>query len=234
MTSLPRRTFLATAAAAGFAPLLKGSDDPAPHTASQEDYVAEGANHRGVAVISSGNGLRATERAHARVLEGADCVNAVVDGVGLVEADPNDQSVGLGGLPNEDGVIQLDASVMHGPSHRAGAVGALENVVHAARVALLVLERTDHVMLVGAGAKRFALDHGFPEQDLMTPRTRQAWLRWRERLSDHDDRLGEGQALETDGAFEIPYTDGTIHCSAVDAEGDLGACTTTRDRKSVV
>ncbi|MHC4261299.1 MAG: N(4)-(beta-N-acetylglucosaminyl)-L-asparaginase [Planctomycetota bacterium] len=228
MTTFPRRTFLTTTAAALGAPhVARAIDDGDPTTALQQDYVAEGAAHRGVAVISSGNGLPATERAFERIGSGWDCVNAVVDGVGLVEADPNDMSVGLGGLPNEDGVVQLDASVMHGPSHRAGAVGALENVLHAARVALLVLERTDHVMLVGEGAKRFALEHGFPEQDLLTDAARSAWLRWRENLSGNDDRFGDGQALSTEGDPGIPHTDGTIHCSAVDASGDIGSCTTT-------
>lgn len=228
MTTPSRRSFLTSSAAAlGLAPFVRALDDPAPWTAERADYVAEGAAHRGPAVIASGNGLVATERAHERIAAGADCVNAVVDGVGLVEADPDDMSVGLGGLPNEEGVVQLDASVMHGPSHRAGAVGALEGVVHAARVALLVLERTDHVMLVGEGAKRFALEHGFPEQELLTDRAREAWLRWRENSRAGDDRLGDGERLETEGAFEVPYTDGTIHCSAVDANGDIGACTTT-------
>jgi N4-(beta-N-acetylglucosaminyl)-L-asparaginase len=227
MTVDRRRLLCSSVAALGLAGLRRPADDPRPWTASREDYEREGSEHRGATVISSGNGLPATARAHELLAAGTDPVDAVVAGVGLVEADPEDQSVGLGGLPNADGVVQLDASVMHGPSHRAGAVAALEGIVHAAQVALLVLKRTDHVLLVGAGAKRFALEHGFPEQNLLTPASREAWLRWRATLSADDDHLGPDQALETQGALEIPYTDGTIHCSAVTAGGDLGACTTT-------
>ena len=103
---------------------------------------------------------------------GADPLDAIVAGVQIVELDPKDQSVGLAGLPNEDGVVQLDASVMHGPTKRAGSVGALEDVAEAAAVAQRVMEYTDHIMLVGAGAKRFALEMGFKERNLLTEESR--------------------------------------------------------------
>jgi N4-(beta-N-acetylglucosaminyl)-L-asparaginase len=125
-------------------------------------------------VISSGNGIRAVDRARELLIDGADTAVAVVNGVGIVEADPDDMSVGFGGLPNEDGVVQLDASVMHGPTHKAGSVGALEDTLHAAQVALKVLQTTDHVMIVGDGARRFARAHGFPEMDMLTDQARQA------------------------------------------------------------
>ena len=180
----------------------------------------------GPVAIASANGVGAVELAHQRLREGADPVVAAVEGVGLVEADPDDMSVGLGGLPNEECVVELDASVMHGPTHKAGAVAALRDTVHAAAVALKVLQNTDHVMIVGEGAKRFARQHGFPAQDLLTDRAREAWLRWKMQLNDGDDWLDENQRdWNTDGA--TPRTTGTIHCSAVTADGDLGACTTT-------
>ena len=186
--------------------------------------------HPAVRAISSANGLRTVDLAVRRIGEGADPVDAIVEGVGIVEADPDDMSVGLGGLPNEDGVVQLDSSVMHGPTHKAGAVAALENIMHPAQVALKVLRRTDHVLLVGEGALRFARAHGFEEQNLLTDKAREAWLRWRENRDANDDWLDADQRDWDDGhanAGGIPFTYGTIHCSAVDARGDLAGCTTT-------
>lgn len=204
-----------------------GPDDAPAGVPIQELRPGEGDEHRGRCVISSGNGMAATARAMELIDQGVDCVDAVVAGVGIVERDPNDMSVGLGGLPDADGQVTLDASVMHGPSHRAGSVGCLIDTVHAAQVALLVLKRTDHVMLVGDRASRFAREHGFPKEDLLTDRARKAWLRWRSSLNSGDDRLDPDQALGTEGELEIPYTTGTIHCGAVDENGDVSATTTT-------
>ena len=103
-------------------------------------------------VVASSNGVAATELAMKLMRRGVDTLEAVVEGVGLVEADPEDTSVGYGGLPNERGVVQLDSSVMHGPTRGAGGVAALENIVHPARVAKAVMENTDHILLVGKGA----------------------------------------------------------------------------------
>ncbi len=123
---------------------------------------------------------------------GADPLDAVVAGVQIVELNPNDQSVGLGGLPNEEGVVQLDASCMHGPTKRAGAVGCLEDVADAAAVAKAIMDNTDHIMLVGAGAKKFALEMGFKQQNLLTEQSRQDWLRWKSRLNPNDNWLDPG------------------------------------------
>ena len=181
-------------------------------------------------MIASANGLRATATASELILEGADTLEAVIAGVNIVEADPDDHSVGLGGLPNEDGVVELDASVMHGPTHKAGAVAALRNIVHPSRVAKLVMERSDHVMLVGQGALRFARAHGFKEQELLTDEARREWLRWKERLSEHDDWVApppaDGQVDESARRKEA-FTHGTINCCAVDARGNLSGVTTT-------
>lgn len=193
-------------------------------------------------VIASGNGLECVKRAYALIEEGADPAHAVVRGVEINENDPDDMTVGLGGLPNEDGVVSLDAAVMHGPTHRAGAVAALEGIRNPAAVALEVARRTDHVMLVGEGAKRFALRLGFTEENLLTERARREWLRWKAEANRRDDWLeedewdlpafGEGargaRPARTHPPLPIvePPT-GTIHCSALTPERDLAGCTTT-------
>jgi N4-(beta-N-acetylglucosaminyl)-L-asparaginase len=164
------------------------------------------------------------------IQQGKDALDAVIAGVNIVEADPKDNSVGYGGLPNEDGVVELDASVMHGPTGRGGCVAALRNIMHPSNVARQVMERTDHVLLVGEGALRFARAHGFKEQDLLTDESRAAWLKWKENLSPTDDWLpphdvnskGIGQVLE---AYRRHY--GTINCNALDLQGNLSGCTTT-------
>src|SRR5262245_38781980 len=116
---------------------------------------------KGTAVaISSANGLEAVRLAYQRLIEGADPVDAAVDGVSLVELDPGEHTVGYGGLPNFDGVMQLDAAVMHGPTGKGGAVAALEGVKTPSKVARYVMQRTDHALLVGEGAKRFASMYG--------------------------------------------------------------------------
>ena len=177
--------------------------------------------------------MAAVARAMEELQRGADPVDAVVAGVTIVEDDPNDMSVGYGGLPNADGVVQLDASVMDGPSHKAGAVAAIENIRNPAQVALKVMRRTDHVLLVGAGALAFARLHGFKEENLLTDQAREAWLKWKENLNMDDDWLNDEQHVDQDARVKraeqlgIPYHYGTIHCAALNADGDLGACTTT-------
>lgn len=181
-------------------------------------------------VIASGNGLKATARAMELIQQGADALDAVVAGVNLLEDDPADNSVGYGGLPNEEGVVELDASVMHGPTGRAGAVAALPNIRHASRVAKLVMERTDHVLLVGAGALKFARAHGFKEEDLLTDESRAAWLHWKETLSNQDDWLPPHAPDTRDigqGLKQALRHHGTINCNAVDLRGGVSGCTTT-------
>jgi len=140
-----------------------------------------------IKAVSSANGLEATRRAYELAAKGTDTLEAAIAGVSIVESDPEDTSVGYGGLPNEDGFVELDAAVMHGPTHRAGAVAALQNIKHPASLARLVLEQSDHVLLVGEGALRFARAHGFPEENLLTERARKIWLYWKQTLSPKDD-----------------------------------------------
>lgn len=181
----------------------------------------------GPRAVASGNGLRATEKAMAIIKAGGDPLDAVIAGVNIVEDDPNDMSVGYGGLPNEDGVVELDASVMYGPTHTAGAVASLRNIKNPSKVARLVMERTDHVLIVGEGALRFARAHGFKEEDLLTEKSRAAWLRWKETMSDRDNWFPpKSETLPAD-LRSVMSTHGTINCIAIDAAGRLAGVTTT-------
>jgi N4-(beta-N-acetylglucosaminyl)-L-asparaginase len=181
-------------------------------------------------VIASANGMQAIVKAMDMLQHDADALDAVIAGVNIVEDDPNDTSVGYGGLPNEEGVVELDAAVMHGPTHRAGAVASLRNIKNASTVARLVMERTDHVLLVGEGALRFAKAHGFKEEDLLTDASRAEWLKWKENLSNTDDWLPPHTMNDKDigGLFEPFFRNtGTIHCSAIDKKGNISCVTTT-------
>ncbi|MEP6707818.1 MAG: isoaspartyl peptidase/L-asparaginase, partial [Pyrinomonadaceae bacterium] len=142
------------------------------------------------AVISSANGnhfknggnVTCVEKAFTMMTQGSDVLDALIAGVNIVELDPLDDSVGYGGLPNADGVVQLDSSCMHGPKKRAGAVGALEGVRTPSQVAKAVMENTDHHLLVGKGAQAFAYNMGFKiEEDLNTEHSRGLWLEWKRR-----------------------------------------------------
>lgn len=234
-----RREFLRSSAAAGLGALGVGALGPAEALGSREGGrpgTAPGAVRRRAAqpvVISSANGLRATQRAMEEVASGTDTLEAVVAGVNIVEGDPEDTTVGYGGLPNALGVVQLDASVMHGPTRGAGAVGALEGFKHPSRVAVKVMQYTDHVFLVGEGARRFALEMGFPEENLLTDRARQAWLEWRARQNPEDDYLTPEQSGEPVHGFGLPDAwdgkrhHGTINCCIVNEAGDISGVTTT-------
>jgi len=206
-----RRDFLSQAAAAAAltaAPASLPSASP-PRAATRP------------VVIASANGLRGVKVAYDRIIRGTDTLDAIIAGVNIQELDAEDQSVGIGGFPNADGVVQLDASCMHGPTKRAGSVGALEGIATPSLVAKAVMDYTDHIMLVGEGAKRFALAMGFKEQNLLTEKTRQDWLRWKARLNPNDFWL------DHDDDVAIKYSTGTINMNAVNAAGDLSSVTTT-------
>lgn len=198
---------------------------------------------RQVVSISSGNGVPAVAQAVAAMQAGVDTLEAAVSGVVIVENDPDDTSVGYGGLPNSDGVVELDACVMHGPTRRAGAVAALQRVANPSRVAQVVMERSDHVLLVGQGALQFARMHGFPERDLLTDRARQAWVHFRESLGPNN-RYGPGvqsqglpvPPLRSSADQEELYfaervvrdpPTGTITCLALNDRGEISGVTST-------
>lgn len=175
---------------------------------------------------------------------GGDTLDAVLAVVTKVEDDPNDDSVGYGGLPNEEGVVELDACVMHGPTHRAGAVGSIQKIKNPSLVAKTVLEKTNHIFIVGAGAQHFAEDEGFTTMNLLTERSRIAWLawkasssenwrpgldspEWKEKLTellDTPEKLAWREHIE-DVVMHPPT--GTINCLAVDFKGNISGTTTT-------
>src|SRR6266436_2954087 len=134
--------------------------------------------------ISSDNGLRACARAMEFLRAGKDTLDAVIAGVNINEEDPEDSSVGYGGLPNEEGVVELDACVMHGPTRRAGSVASIRGIKTPSKIARLVMAETDHIMLAGEGALRFAKTFGFAEESLLTEKSRLAWLVWKRSLRD--------------------------------------------------
>lgn len=156
------------------------------------------------------------------IARGTDTLDAAVEGVKIQELDPADNSVGYGGLPNEDGVVQLDASCMHGPTRRAGAVAALEGIKTPSEVARLVLLYTDHILLVGEGAKRFALSYGFQHEELLTPESRQLWLEWRANRGPDDDWLDVPPRTPM-----VARPTGTINLNVVNAKGEISSVTTT-------
>ena len=212
-----RRFFMGATAAASMGTLAIGAT------------AAAAVGPKRPAAIASGNGLRAVERAVELVKHGHDPLDAAIAGVAVVEADPTDHSVGYGGLPNEDGVVELDAAVMHGPTHGGGSVASIRNVMHPAAVARLVMKRTRHCLIVGDGALRFARAHGFPEVDLLTDDARKIWLHWKETRDPNDDWVpppAEDVAAHVHEYIKKRVT-GTIHCSVLDTHGDLGCTTTT-------
>ena len=196
-------------------------------------------------VISSANGNKYTHdgketcvaRAFRLMTGGGDVLEALIAGVNIVELDPKDTSVGFGGLPNADGVVQLDSCCMHGPKKRAGGVAALEGVRTPSRVAYAVLQNTDHHLLVGAGAQRFARQMGFTvEEDLNTETSRRLWLEWKRRLDpehflDPEKRAQAGaeagRSMVRDGLIDPAHYFGTINCNGVSAKGEVCGVTTT-------
>ncbi len=150
-------------------------------------------------------------------------LDAIERGANVVELDPEDTSVGYGGWPNEEGVVQLDASIMYGPTHNCGSVACLEGIKTPCSVARLVMERTDHIHLVGKGALKFARMHGFKEENLLTEKARLRWLKWKENLSDKDDWFPP-----VDGKYqEEERATGTINVLGIDREGNVAGITTT-------
>src|SRR5215470_11680166 len=196
-------------------------------------------------VVSAANGNRfknggtqtAVERAFAMMMSGADVLDALIAGVNIVELDPADNSVGYGGLPNAEGVVQLDASCMHGQRKRAGSVAALEGVRTPSKVAQAIMDTTDHHLLVGKGAQDFARQMGFKiEDDLNTDESRKLWLEWKRR-SDPSHYLDPkararawfdaGLEMVREGLIDPDHYFGTINCNGVNAKGEVCGVTTT-------
>ena len=238
MTGITRRDFVRAGVLVGAASGL--ADE---HAHAQAPAIRK-SSARPV-VIASGNGNRfknggdrtCVEEAFRLLVGGADPLDAVIAGVNIVERDPEDTSVGYGGLPNADGIVQLDSCCMHGPKKRAGGVAALEGVRTPSLVAKAVMDETDHHLLVGAGAQTFARQMGFEvEADLNTPRSRQLWLEWKRRVDplhylDPQKRAGAsfeaGLQMVAEGLIEADHFYGTINCNGLSPRGELAGVTTT-------
>src|SRR5579863_6201437 len=176
-----RKFFLASLAssfAAGAGKLL-GRSLPDGEGAPLSAIPAAPAQGTRPIIISSANGLHALDKGMDILKKGGDTLDAAIAAVTVVEDDPNDDSVGYGGLPNEEGEVELDASVMHGPTRRAGAVASVRRIANVSRLAKTVMERTNHTMIVGDGARRFAVAEGFEEKNLLTEHSRKIWLAWK-------------------------------------------------------
>lgn len=240
MEKWTRRKFFLTTLAGGVAASARqvfGAPIPAVSAAAPAQGVRP-------LIVSAHNGVKHLDDGMAILKSGGDTLDAVLAVVTKVEDDPEDNSVGYGGLPNEDGVVELDASVMHGPTRRAGAVGSVQKFKNPSLVARVVMEKTNHVFLVGAGADRFAFAEGFQPTNLLTEKSRTAWLawkaatsenwragldspEWKEKLASLLDTPEKREWKEwVEEVVTHPPT-GTINCIAVDAKGDISGTTTT-------
>jgi N4-(beta-N-acetylglucosaminyl)-L-asparaginase len=235
---MKRRDFMRDSAVAGFALAATHNEVSGFPTILKQIGVKP-------LVISSANGnkfknggnLTAVQKAFNMITAGADVLDAVIAGVNIVELDPLDDSVGYGGLPNADGIVQLDSSCMHGPRKRAGAVGALEGVRTPSLVAKAVMENTDHHLIVGKGAQEFARNMGFKiEDDLNTDNSRRQWLEWKRR-TDPSHYLDPKQRSEisrrvamdmvAEGLIREENLHGTINCDGINSKGEICGVTTT-------
>ena len=232
-----RREFVLAGTAAGVAAAV-------PRPASGQAPALSARRARPV-VVSSANGnthknggpATCVEKAFAMMTEEKDVLDALIAGVNIVELDPADTSVGYGGLPNAEGVVQLDACCMHGPRRRAGGVACLEGVRTPSLVAQKVMDETDHHLIVGRDAQRFARVMGFRiEDDLNTDKSRAEWLEWKRRTDplhylDPGKREAALRQVERDmiaeGRVDAQHFYGTINCNGVNARGDVCGVTTT-------
>src|SRR6266436_1966283 len=181
-----RRDFLGTATLGAVGLSLEGQEKQTESKQTQSTPTHP-------IIISSWNGFNYIDEGYEILRKGGDTLDAALRVARGPEDDPNDDSVGLGGLPNEEGVVELDASCMHGPTRQAGSVGGVRNIKNVSLVAKAVMERTGHVMLVGEGAERFAVAQGFSRENLLTERSRKVWMLWKEYHST-DDWWGPGLA----------------------------------------
>ena len=228
-----RRQILSSAAAFAAAPLVKGM--PTIYKPAEIKPV----------VISSGNGNQfknggdevCVQRAFRMITEGKDVLDALIAGVNIPELDPEENSVGYGGIPNADGVVQLDSCCMHGPKKWAGGVASIEGVRTPSKVAQMVASSTDHHLIVGKGAQEFARNMGMTvEADLNTERSRKIWLEWKRRVDpEHylDPKKRDGESLRVtlelvaEGMIDPEHLWGTINCNGINSKGEICGVTTT-------
>jgi N4-(beta-N-acetylglucosaminyl)-L-asparaginase len=233
---LSRRNFVLSGAAL-MATGATAEQSPRPQRAATQRVKpvvisAANGNH-----FKNGGNVTCVEKAFAMITAGADVLDAVIAGVNILELDPEETSVGYGGLPNADGVVQLDSSVMHGPKRRAGAVAAIEGVRTPSLVAKAVMENTDHHLLVGQGAQTFARNMGFKiEPDLNTEKSRKLWLEWKRRSDpahylDPKSRSEAGRKatwkMAEEGLIDLDHVTGTINCNGINSKREICGVTTT-------
>jgi beta-aspartyl-peptidase (threonine type) len=184
-------------------------------------------------VVASGNGRVGLGAAISILQEGGSALDAVEAATRLVEANPEDHTVGLGGYPNLLGVVELDALIMEGRTRRAGAVGALAGFLHPISVARQVLEQLPHVMLVGAGAARFAAEIGAEAGDLLTEEAARVWRAGLEGKIEGLDLAQRGEGLQQSLreavklAIDPEHAGGTVNVLARDAQGDIAVAVST-------
>jgi len=185
--SISRRDFVKTSVLGAVASgVAAPAVSRAPADVGGQGHASQAEAAKRPVILCANNGLAYVEAAYAFLKSGGDTLEAAIQVVKGPENDANDDSVGLGGLPNEEGTVELDACCMHGPTRRAGAVGGVRNIKNVSMVAKAVMEHTGHVMLVGEGAERFAVTMGFPRENLLTERSRKIWLLWKQFHSDRD------------------------------------------------
>src|SRR5437016_5164713 len=235
---MKRRDFMIGSAAAGVvaapAASSKGNGPTMLVPAAVKPLVISSANGN---IFKNGGDVTCVQKAFRMITEGADVLDSVVAGVNIVELDPLDDSVGYGGLPNADGVVQLDSCCMHGPRRRAGGVAAIEGVRTPSKVAQLVMDTTDHVLIVGKGAQDFARNMGLKiEDDLNTEKSRSLWLEWKRRVDpehylDPKKRTQAwyeaGLQMVREGLIDPEHYWGTINCDGINPKGEICGVTTT-------
>jgi N4-(beta-N-acetylglucosaminyl)-L-asparaginase len=232
-----RRDFVKTGAAAGLAaaaPRVMAGRAPAVQTGTVKPVVISSANGNW---FKNGGTATCVEKAFTLMTQGSDVLDALIEGVNIVELDPEDYSVGYGGVPNAEGVVQLDSCCMHGPLKRAGGVASLEGVRTPSRVAQEDMNKTDHHLLVGKGAQTFARNLGFKiEDDLNTPLSLKLWLEWKQRtdpkhyLTPQEREIacdGVRRQMGREGRFASSQMYGTINCDGINAKGEICGVTTT-------
>jgi N4-(beta-N-acetylglucosaminyl)-L-asparaginase len=264
--SFSRRNFLSTTAIGSVALGLDAQTTRVTDGKSAEQRTEAPRVTGKTVIVCKHTGIRTIDEAHRLLLNGGDTLDAAIMIGKAQEDDANDDTVGLGGLPNEDGVVELDSCCMHGPTRMAGSVGAVRNIKNVSLLAQAVMKNTGHVMLVGEGAEKFGYDMGFPKENLLTEKARKTWLLWKETMSNQDwwgpgladpkyvppagtepppgiSELFEQKMKEMYAKAEAlgiapedrehairrvlkPPT-GTIHCSTLNAKGEMSGMTTT-------
>jgi len=240
-----RRKFVQTTGAAAVAAAVPNAFGAQPSPGSHQAPTMMTPGNVKPIVVSAANGNRfknggamtCVQRAYEMITSGSDVLDALIAGVNIVELDPEDTSVGYGGLPNSEGVVQLDSCCMHGPLKRAGGVACLEGVRTPSKVARLVADSTDHHLLMGKGAQEFARSMGFKiEDDLNTEKSRALWLEWKRRIDpehylDPKKRVSAGYAagleMVREGLIDPDHFWGTINCDGINAKGEICGVTTT-------